>query len=165
MLITQKSSNLTSSPPHNKTIDWLELEWYETNKRILHKRTRSGRELTLKFLKENQNLTQGDILFEDDNTIIAVEIISCAAIIISPKNMFEMASICYEIGNKHLPLFYQDEEILVPFDAPLFRMLKASYHMIEQGERKLLNPLRTSVHPHGSGSSLFSKIMQLTNPS
>ena len=60
----------------------------------------------MKFLKENQNLTQGDILYEDAETIIAVEIQPCDAIVIKPKNNFEIASICYEIGNKHLPYFF-----------------------------------------------------------
>ncbi|MEI9933714.1 MAG: urease accessory protein UreE [Ferruginibacter sp.] len=81
------------------------MEWYETNKRILHKKTAAGRDVTMKFLKENQQLTQGDIVFEDEYTIIAIEIIACDVIVIRPKTMFDMASICYEIGNKHLPLF------------------------------------------------------------
>jgi urease accessory protein len=74
-----------------------------------------------------------------------------------------MASVCYEIGNKHLPLFYESDELLVPFELPLFRLLSAQGYDVKQEERKLLQPLKTTVSPHEhGGSSLFSKIMKLT---
>jgi len=122
----------------------------------------------LKFLGENPNLTQDDILYYDEETIIAIDILPCDTITIRPKNMFEMASVCYEIGNKHLPLFFHEGEVLVVFEQPLFRLLSASGYDIERGSRKLLHPLKTTVSPHGdsgNGESLFSKIMKLTNSS
>ncbi|HTB52453.1 MAG TPA: urease accessory protein UreE [Ferruginibacter sp.] len=162
MIVQQKLGNLKQLQT-SKKIDWLPLEWYETNKRILHKKTNSGKEVVMKFLKENQQLTQGDILFEDEHTIIAVEIIECDAIIILPKTMFSMASICYEIGNKHLPLFFQDQEVLVAYDEPLFKLLSAGGYDVQKGKRKLISPLKTTVAPHGhSSDTLFSKIMKLT---
>ena len=168
MLIQQKTGNLDSTDLGNRTIDWLSLEWYEAKKRIMHKRSNAGVEIAIKFLGGGQNLTQDDILFEDEKTIIAVDILSCEVAIIRPKNMFEMASVCYEIGNKHLPLFYENDEVLVAFEAPLFSLLSASGYEVEQGHRKLINPLKTSVAAHehsgGSGETLFSKIMKLTNP-
>jgi urease accessory protein len=163
MLIQQKIGNINNSPT-TKTIDWLELQWYEMNKRVLRKRTRTGKEIALKFLNENPNLTQGDILFEDETEIIVVEILSCECLVIKPKNMFEMASVCYEIGNKHLPLFFEDDVVLVPFEMPLYRLLSAQGYEIKQEKRKLLQPLKTTVSPHGNESnSLFSKIMKLTS--
>ena len=141
MLIQQKSGNLNSSPT-NKTIDYLSLEWYETNKRILHKFTQSGKEVTLRFLKENQKLTQGDIIYQDNESIIAIDVVPCEAIIIHPDNMYEMAAICYEIGNKHLPLFFENDELLVPFEMPLFNLLNAAY--------LVNNDSRHTLHFHSS---------------
>jgi urease accessory protein len=162
MLVQQKIGNINVSPTA-KTIDWLALEWHETNKRILHKKTAAGREVTMKFLKENQQLTQGDIVFEDEHIIIAIEIIACDVIVIRPKTMFDMASICYEIGNKHLPLFFEDDEVLVAYEAPLFKLLHSGGYDVEQAKRKLINPLKTTVAPHGNSSdTLFTKIMKLT---
>ena len=166
MLIQQKIGNINSAPT-NKTIDWVKLEWHETSKRILHKKTNAGINIALKFMGENQQLTQGDILLEDAETIIAVDIEPCDAIIIVPKDMAEMASICYEIGNKHLPLFYQENKLLVPFEQPLFKLLTAAGYQLKVEKQKLLNQLKTTVSPHGSVQSsgtLFSKIMQLTSP-
>ncbi len=167
MLIKEKTGNLNAVNINNRTVDWLNLEWYETQKRIMHKRSTAGTEVVMKFLNENPNLTQGDILFQDDNTLIAINIQPCEALIIRPKTMYEMACICYEIGNKHLPLFYLVNEVLVAFDASLFRLLASSGYKVEKGERKLINPLKTTVAAHGNGvnsETLFSKIMRLTNP-
>jgi urease accessory protein len=164
MLIREKTGTLNSIHANNRHIDWLELEWYESSKRILRKHTRSGREIILKFLNSNPALTQDDVLFEDESTIIAIHIIPCDVLVITPASMFEMASVCYEIGNKHLPLFFDQNEVLVPFDKPLYRLLLAQGYAVKQDNRKLLQPLKTTVAPHAHNStSLFSKIMQLTN--
>lgn len=164
MLIQHKAGHLVLTTGNKKDIDWLALEWYETGKRILRKRTKAGKEVSLKFLDKNPALTEGDILYEDEKTIIAVTILPCEVIAIKPTNMFEMASVCYEIGNKHLPLFYENDELLVPFELPLFRLLEAQGYEVKQDKRKLLQPLKTTVSPHAhlSGETLFSKIMKLT---
>ncbi|MEO7311848.1 MAG: urease accessory protein UreE [Chitinophagaceae bacterium] len=162
MILKEKLLPLSYHDIGKREIDWLALEWHETNKRILHKKTAAGRDITLKFLQENQNLTQDDVLYEDAETIIAVEIAACEAISIRPRNSYEMATICYEIGNKHLPLFLANDELMVALDIPLLRLLKSAGYEIAEGMRKLISPLKTSVAPHGS-SILFSKIRILPN--
>ncbi|CAN5496915.1 urease accessory protein UreE [soil metagenome] len=165
MIVNRKLGNINSFQQHDKRVDWLQLEWHEACKRIMHKRTQSGREVVMKFMGEAQQLTQGDILFEDDKTIIAVDIMTTDAIIIEPVSMFEMASVCYEIGNKHLPLFYENDMVLVPFDLPLFRLLTVQGYKVKQEQKKLLQSLNTSVSPHGTDANketIFSKIMKLT---
>jgi urease accessory protein len=166
MQITEKIGHINSFEINTRTIEWLPVEWFEAKKRILSKQTKTGRHISIKFLNENPKLTQGDILFADEQSIIAVEILPCNCIVIHPKNMFEMASVCYEIGNKHLPLFYEDDAVLAPYEEPLFKLLTAQGYNIHQQEKKLLQSLKTSVSPHGgnSGETLFSKIMKLKNP-
>ena len=165
MIIQHKQGNPGTIDNGSKVIDWLQLQWFETSKRILHKKTKSGIEISLKFLKENAALTEGDILFEDDATIIAVEVIPCECIVIKPAGMFEMASACYEIGNRHLPLFFENDELLVPFENPLYKLLQAHGFKVIKEERKLLQPLKTTISPHVSGesTSLFSRIMKLSS--
>lgn len=168
MLIQQKAGTLVTIPPNGRLIDWLYLEWYETNKRILRKQTASGREIALRFLNENPALTQDDVLYEDAQSLIAISILPCDAIVVKPRSMYEMASVCYEIGNKHLALFYEADALLVPYEAPLFKLLSAAGFAPVREKRKLLQPLTTTVAPHGHGSgntSLFSRILQLTTPS
>jgi urease accessory protein len=165
MVVQQKIGNLNLHTTGSKSIDWLALQWFETNKRIQRKQTNAGVDIALKFLRENPSLTQGDILFEDERTLIAVEVLPCDCLVICPKNMFEMASVCYEIGNKHLPLFFENDELLVPFEMPLFKLLAAQGYEIKQEQRKLLQPLKTSVAPHrNSNETLFSKIIKIASP-
>ena len=166
MLVQEKIGKLTSFEINHRPVDYILLEWYEARKRILRKTTQSGKEISIKFLNENPALTEGDILFADDSTIIAVSILSCDCIAVQPKNMFEMATVCYEIGNRHLPLFYEADQLLVPFEMPLYNLLSVQGYDVQQAKRKLLQPLKTSVSPYSVGISdgLFSKIMKLTVP-
>ncbi|MCE7042663.1 urease accessory protein UreE [Dyadobacter sp. CY312] len=167
MTVKEKLGNLSDFDLAGRHVDWLPMEWYETRKRILHKRTLSGKEVTLRFLSESPEITQRDILFEDMSQVIAVDIVACDCIIVKPVTIFETASLCYEIGNKHLPLFFENNCLLVPFEAPLFRLLTAQGYPVLRENRRLLQPLKTTVSPHGDQgtTSLFSKIMQLAGPS
>ena len=154
MIVKEIIGSLLKFDLNNRTIEHVMLEWYEVSKKILHKKTDAGREIIFKLLQPNQSLAVGDIV---------IDIIECDAIIIFPQTMLKMANICYEIGNKHLPLFYQDDHLLVPFDAPLFRLLQNAGYTIETGKRKLTAPLKTTVQPHtATDNSLFSKLIKLT---
>ena len=166
MIIKEKIGNVKDLNLNDRVVDYLELEWYETTKRILHKTTKSGREMSLKFLNQNQNLTDGDILYEDQQILIVIDIKPCQSIIIKPATMYQMAYICYEIGNKHLPLFYENDELLVPYEEPILRTLQASGLNPVMDNRKLLHQLKTTVsaHTHTDSKSLFSRILQLTTP-
>ncbi|MGE8511629.1 MAG: urease accessory protein UreE, partial [Chryseobacterium culicis] len=64
MIINQIIGNLSENSS-DKTIDYLDLEWFETTKRIQRKKTRKGTDIAIKFLREGQRLREGDILFED----------------------------------------------------------------------------------------------------
>jgi urease accessory protein len=57
----------------------------------------------------------------------------------------------------------RSENLLVPFEKPLFRQLIAmGFEVKSRKKSNLLHPLKTSVAPHGESGSLFSKIMNLT---
>ena len=167
MLIQEKIGNLATFPTDGRTIDRLSLEWYETSKRILRKHTDAKQEVALRFLNENPALTEDDVLYADDRTIIAITILPCDAMVIPMGAPETIASACYEIGNRHLPLFIDKTQLLAPFEEPLFRWLTANGYNPAREQRKLIQPLRSTVAAHahsGAGSSLFSKILQLTTP-
>lgn len=169
MLVRKKLGNLAEFRDEGRVIDRLPLEWYETTKRILHKRTGSGRELALKFLSEAPNLRQDDVLYADEKCLVVVEVLACEAIVLKPASLYQMAYACYEIGNKHLPLFYEDDALLLPYDGPVYRMLQAAGLEPQLQKKKLLFQLRTTVAPHthpgDNRESFFSKILKLTTSS
>jgi urease accessory protein len=167
MLIQKKIGHIDSFELADRPVDLLPVEWYETNKRIIRRPTRQGRELALKFLQESPALTDGDILYADEQVVIAVEVLSCETLVIRISAPQDIAAVCYEIGNRHLPLYMTADELLVPFEEPLHRWLLAGDYTVSKENRKLLHPLRSTVAAHAhvtaSSSSLFNRIMNLTN--
>lgn len=144
--------------------DVLEIEWFESTKRIQRRITSGGMEIAIRFMREGQRLRQDDILYMDASKAILVHIKPCEAIVITPGTMLEMGTVCYEIGNKHLPLFIEENQVLMPFEQPMFRWLFASGYQPEKQVRQLLNLLKSNVEPHGhrgQEDSLFSKIINL----
>ncbi|WP_291906728.1 urease accessory protein UreE [Chitinophaga sp. CB10] len=166
MIIESVVGNIADTDISHLATDLLQLEWFETTKRIQRKKTASGREIALRFLKEGQRLRQGDILLIDATHAVVVDILPSDAIVVTPRSLLEMGSVCYEIGNKHLPLFIQDDQVLMPFEEPIYRWLLASGYATEKQHTRLTNLLNANVQPHShgnGGSSLFSKIMGLSN--
>ncbi|PSL27048.1 urease accessory protein UreE [Chitinophaga ginsengisoli] len=166
MIIIEKiEGNVVNGSAAQRVIDPLLLEWFETGKRLLRRHTQGGQEVALRFMREAPMLQQGDIVWMDDKKAIAIDIIPAAAIVLQPVTMKDMATVCYEIGNKHLPLFLEGNEVLVPYEEPLFRWLEAKGHHPMKEQRRLTNMLRSNIipHEHGSSGSLFSKIMQLAS--
>jgi urease accessory protein len=164
MIIQQIIGNTKTQSIEGLEIDLLEIEWFETTKRIQRKRTNSGVEIAIKFIQEGQRLNQDDILYQDEKKAVVVNIKPCEAIVMTPSSLLEMGTICYEIGNKHLPLFIQNDQIMMPFEMPMFRWLEASGYKPEKQEIKLLHLLKSNVAPHGHGnSSLFTKILNMAS--
>ncbi len=165
MLIQEKIGRIGSFAVEGREIDALRLEWYETGKRVMRKQTFGRRDVALRFLNESPALMEGDVLYADEEVVIVVEIIPCDVMVVPMGSLSAVAAICYEIGNRHLPLFIEEGFLLAPFEEPLYRWLVGSGYEVSKEERKLLYPLRSTIagHEH-SGSSLFSRILQITNP-
>ena len=167
MIINEAIGNLSNYSEAEKSIDYLDLEWFEATKRIQRKKTRQGEDIAVKFLREGQRLREGDILFENEKKIIAVNILETEAILMSPLSLLEMGTVCYEIGNKHIPLFIQNNKVLLPFEMPMYRWLEASGFNPERQFVKLMNLLKSNVEPHGHGSlgsTIFTKILKIASP-
>lgn len=162
MILQQIVGNTKTHPIDGLDVDVLEIEWFEATKRIQRRRTNAGMEIAIKFMQEGQRLRQDDILYQDDKKVVVVYIKPCEAIVMTPASLLEMGTICYEIGNKHLPLFIQNDQIMMPFEMPMFRWLEASGYSPEKQEIQLLHLLKSNVVPHGHGStSLFTKILNI----
>jgi urease accessory protein len=163
IIVKEKLGNIHSAFNLNSNIDTLTIEWHETRKRILHKQTRQGKAIAIKFLNENPNLKEGDILWQDETTIIVVEITPCECIVVKPGDMINASAISYEIGNRHLPLFYQGNELLVPYDVPLYNLLQSMDYTVKVEQRKLNEQFQTTVLPHLQvGVTGINEINQLT---
>lgn len=138
----------------HQQIDYVPLQWFESERNILRKTSQGGRELAFRLLKEGQRLQHNDVVFINDQLVIAIEILPSEVIVLSPQTLPEMARACYEIGNKHSPLFLDGDEILLPYDKPMFEWLTHAGFAPKQEQRRLSQALRAnSAQGHGHSHS------------
>lgn len=134
--------------------DVVALEWYEADRRVLRKTTESGRDIAFRLLREGQRLQHGDLVYANDKIAIFVEIKRSEVIVLSPATLPDMARACYEIGNKHSPLFLDGDELLLPYDKPMFLWLEAAGFEPKEDSRRLSHALRAnSAQGVGGGHS------------
>lgn len=124
--------------------DKVVLNWYEADRRVMRKTTQNGQDIAFRLLGEGQRLCHGDVVYADDKTVIEIEIEPCAVIVISPQTLPDMARACYEIGNKHSPLFLDGDELLMPYDKPMFEWLSVAGFAPTQDTRRLSQMLRAN---------------------
>ncbi|EOZ91551.1 Urease accessory protein UreE [Indibacter alkaliphilus LW1] len=142
-----KGKFTNSKIPESVEEDTLELDWFETSKTIFRKTTRNGREIGVR--KDSTPLEDGDILYLDESFSIRVRIKPTACIVFKPKSHKDMGVICFEIGNKHLPIFISDEgEVLVEYENPLFTLLDRFGYEPRKETRKLLKTHALRVNKH-----------------
>lgn len=148
MLIDNILGNINNFEVNTRDVDEVNIEWYEVNKRILKKQSKKGKDIGIRLEKPSK-LQDGDILFLNEKEIVIVSILQCDVISIVPETMEAMGKICYEIGNKHIPLFFNDREVLVSYDEPLMKLLEKQGFQPKKAIRKLVNGLEQHGHSHG----------------
>lgn len=157
MIIVEKViANLKDilSEQESLVIDPIEIEWYETHKKIHKKITASGVEMGIRLDDHTlcHGLKQGDIVYREGNRVVVVNIPACEILVIQVDNPYMIPKVCYEIGNKHMPLFRSEKEniFMTPYDKPLETLLeklevKTSH---ERGQLDLTKAISTSLGGH-----------------
>lgn len=168
-IVSEIKENAKNRDLTGKQVDYFDLEWYETTRKVLRKHTRNtNEEIAFRILKENFRVKHLDVLYEEGNQIILASIIPAPAIILQPTTMLQMGTICYEIGNQHIPIFIENDEVILPYEDPIFKVLdKAGYNPVK-GKRVFENMLKaTPDHVVDTGGNhksvdvdaLFSKVL------
>lgn len=132
--------------------DEVHLEWYELNKKVMRKTTQKGIEIGFRLDHNSETLKDEDIIFVEGGTILTVSVKPCSCIGMLWHDNIELARICYEIGNRHAPLFFSDSDenhtLLTPYDAPIAELLgRMGFHITIQEDR-LIKPLSGNVAKH-----------------
>ena len=121
----------------NRTIDFFEIEWYEAAKSRMKKKTRGGLEVLVEKAHRSA-LEDGDVLYLSEELAILLKIKPCDCVVLRPQSLQEAGIICFEIGNKHVPIFITEEnEVCVAYDAPLYQLLLNGGFKAEIEERVL----------------------------
>lgn len=137
------------------SVDTLDLEWYELNKKILRKITQNNIEVGINLLQDKESLQDGDIVSIDKNSLIAINVKACECIAIKAKSHLELARACYEIGNRHAALFIDEHDssvLLLAMDKPIMQMLGKIGAEPKAVAARLIKPLsgvaRSNEHHH-----------------
>lgn len=162
MIITNIMGNIYQDSKWQGALqsDYLDLEWYELSKRLLRKPSRQQRDVRIQLAKNQFALSEGDILLADDNGLLLVNVLPCECIAVNICNAIEMAKVCYEIGNRHAPLyFHPDDEntLLLPTDMPLMQLLKKMGCHTSIVFQKLINRVGGGSNHHDSHTHASSE--------
>lgn len=157
MIVTKVITSLQKLELGNRGVDYIDIRWYEMTKKIQLKATRSGESVGIRFLQKGQTLHDGDVLFKDEKRIVAVNVLPADALVVQPKSICEISVVCYEIGNKHLPLFIDDNKVLMPYSHAMEKWLAKHNYTVKRRQSKLLERLNANVEHYKDGQ--FSDIL------
>ncbi|WP_153721186.1 urease accessory protein UreE [Sporosarcina cascadiensis] len=148
MLVEKIIGNISGKEEETrKTIEWIELDWEHLSKRILRAETTGNTDIALRIDQE-EPLQYGDILFEDENRIIAIRTKMEPVIVIKPKDMTEMGKAAFELGNRHTPSLIEKNEIIVRADHTLIPLLEEVGVAFETTEKRFKQPFKYRGHSH-----------------
>ena len=91
------------------------LESADLVKRIQRVTTDHGKEIGIR-LKEPRDLMAGDVLYMDDKNMIVIDVLPDDLLVISPRSLKEMGTIAHQLGNRHLPAQFEEDDMLVQYD-------------------------------------------------
>lgn len=122
MIIEELVGNLKDEDISSFEIDYIDIEWYDSRKKIARWKTRNGLEVPMRLSNPpKMGLSDGDILYKEGNIIIAINILPTLILSLQAKSPAQIAKICYEIGNRHASLYFGENEFefKTPFETPL----------------------------------------------
>ncbi len=157
MICEKILGRLDHFPVNGRKVQYVDIEWHEAFKKIHKKITDTGTEVGIRLDDSvlTRGLYEGDVLYEDEEQIIAVHTPPCDVILVTVAldHSFMVAKVCYEIGNRHAPLFYGPEEnsFITPYNEPMMAMLSKLHGVSVKKEKMTLDfdkRISASVHNH-----------------
>ncbi|KAB2334939.1 urease accessory protein UreE [Cytobacillus depressus] len=129
-------------------IEKVYLESAHLVKRIQRVKTDHGNELGIR-LKEPKDLLAGDVLHMDDKNMIIIDVLTDDLLVISPRSIKEMGTIAHQLGNRHLPAQFEENDMLVQYDYLVEELLQELEIPYKREDRKVKQAFRHIGHSHG----------------
>ena len=145
MLLVQKIVTKVVKFP-SPARDVVRLDWEARQKCRQRLETEAGRKLGL-ALPTGTVLSAGDILYRDAVVEIVVEGLPEKVFVLRPERTEDYGFVCYQMGNLHRPVGFDDGAILVPYEPVLEnQFLRLGFHYTIE-ERVFTHAARQSA-PH-----------------
>ncbi|MCI6042910.1 urease accessory protein UreE [bacterium] len=156
MLCEQILGKLEETDLSGRKLEYVDIEWHEAFKKIHRKVTDKGTEVGIRMDDSvlTRGLLQGDVIYRDENLVIAVNTPPCEIIQVSLMEGHEKmaAKVCYEIGNRHAPLFWGEEDTFITiYNEPMMVMLSKIHGVTAVKKTEKLDfdrRISASVHNH-----------------
>ncbi len=140
-----------------KKIEYVDIEWHEAFKKIHRKVTDQGSDVGIRMDDSvlSRGLFQGDVIYLDEEVAVVVNTPPCEVIEIKTTDGHDMmaAKACYEIGNRHAPLFWGEtyDTFITIYDEPMMAMLSKIHGVI--AEKKVVKldfdrRISAAIHNH-----------------
>ncbi len=146
MRINEILGNLQDFPLQGRRVDTVSLEWFELEKKLLRKTSAEGEELGIVVEKP---LKDQDVLYADEEKIIAVAQKPCTLTVTPVDSMQRMGRLCFELGNRHLSLAIEEDHVTVIYDEPTFLYLQKLGFAPEKKEGLFTHYTVCHGHSHG----------------
>ena len=156
MLCEQILGKLEETDLSGRKLEYVDIEWHEAFKKIHRKVTDKGTEVGIRMDDSvlTRGLLQGDVIYRDENLVIAINTPPCEFIQVSLMEGHEKmaAKVCYEIGNRHAPLFWGEEDTFITiYNEPMMVMLSKIHGVTAVKKTEKLDfdrRISASVHNH-----------------
>ncbi len=99
-----------------RRVERVALGWEDRLRSRQRVRSDGGTELGI-ALPTGQALGEGDILFEDDERVVAVSTIPEDILALYADSAEELARIAYQVGNRHAPVAVEEGRVLTPYNS------------------------------------------------
>ncbi|HEY2420587.1 MAG TPA: urease accessory protein UreE [Neobacillus sp.] len=151
MIVERIEANIESMDKEEiirRHVEKVYLESAHLMKRIQRVKTDHGREIGIR-LKEPRDLAAGDVLFMDDRNMIVIDVVADDLLVIRPRNLNDMGNIAHQLGNRHLPAQFENNEMMVQYDYLVEDLLKELQIPYAHENRKVKQAFRHIGHSHG----------------
>lgn len=148
MIITEIVGNVDDISSASRHIERVYLSSDDLVKRIQRVTTDHGKEVGIRLV-EPKDLIDGDILYMDERNMIVVSVTSDDLLVLRPSSIKQMGEIAHQLGNRHLPAQFEEEEMLVQYDYLVEELLVQLEIPYSREERKVKKAFRHIGHSHG----------------
>ena len=155
MFITEILGNLDSIDIKARSIDRVWIEWWDARKKIARLTSEKGKDVAIKLQNSpKEGMSDGDILYADSKEIVCISIHPVRTLCVSMQTISDIARVCYEIGNRHAPLFFspksdQNTQFLLtlctPYELPIERLFQKMNVFYEERQEVLDAKMRFQV--------------------
>lgn len=153
MIVEKILANINERQTNGKIIDCVFMDSHDLTKPHQKVKSESGQVIAIS-LEHGENLTQGSILYEDEERIIAIDLLPEDVLKIMPEGNIEWSRAAFNIGNMHQAAYIHEDCILVAYNDIIESMIKKLDINYERLNCKL-NGIRANVsqkdslHHHG----------------